>query len=358
MQRRCLSRKGKIEVVESVEHLTGKGTFWVARLRRRKDGRKRVRFGKPDVSLTGSAGVAALAELVDRLVVVDVLDEHLGVIKQRDRGVSAGQLLVALAQCQLLGGHGLVALDHQRPDAAWQWLSAVPSVPSTTAASLARRFGPEQLAGVESANARLVATALRMMPPVRRAALTTTDPTIDMDSTDVEVYGPRKNGWRSTTAASGRGGRTWPPGHRPASPSRPSCWPATTTSVPAPRVLLRRVLAAIPAEVTGRPRVRADAGYFTADLAHAADEAGCDWAIAAKRNSAMWRAYAGIGEHEWLPATDMPGAQRRVRLQARGLAGRRVHDRASGPHRRRRHLGRPAGPPAAHHPGRAADPRP
>ena len=73
--------------------------------------------------------------------------------------------------------------------------------------------------------------------------------------------------------------------------------------------LLRRAVAAIPAEVTGRPRVRADAGYFTADLAHAADVLGADWAIAAKRNTAMWRAYAGIGEQEWIDATDMDGAQ-------------------------------------------------
>jgi hypothetical protein len=128
------------------------------------------------VSLTGSAGVTVLAGLVDRFRVVEVLDGHVGAIKQRDRGVTGGQLLVALAQCQLLGGHGLVAVDHQRPDAAWLWLSAVPGVPSTTAASLARRFGPEQPSWIESANAQLVDRALRVMPAKRRAALTMTGP--------------------------------------------------------------------------------------------------------------------------------------------------------------------------------------
>jgi hypothetical protein len=261
------------------------------------------------VSLTGSAGVAALAELVDRLGVVEVLDEHVGAIKQRDRGVSAGQLLVALAQCQLLGGHGLVALDHQRPDAAWQRLSAVPPVPSTTAASLAKRFGPEQLAGLESATARLLAIALPLMPAARRAVLIAADPTIDMDSTDVEVYGPRKGG----VAFNYRGQRAGRP--------HLATWAEAGITVAAellagnddvrPRAacMLRRAIAAIPAEVTGRPRVRADAGYFTADLAHAADELGCDWAIAAKRNTAMWRAYAAIPDEEWLPAKDMPGAE-------------------------------------------------
>jgi len=48
--------------------------------------------------------------------------------------------------------------------------------------------------------------------------------------------------------------------------------------------LLRRALKGLPAAVCARPRVRADAGYFSAELAHAADAAGVDWAIAAKRN--------------------------------------------------------------------------
>ena len=72
--------------------------------------------------------------------------------------------------------------------------------------------------------------------------------------------------------------------------------------------MLARALTALPPQVSGRPRVRADAGYFTAELAHGAHAAGCDYAIAAKRNSAMWRALAGIGEGEWSPARNMPGA--------------------------------------------------
>jgi len=75
-------------------------------------------------------------------------------------------------------------------------------------------------------------------------------------------------------------------------------------------------LAALPAAVMAtmgagedrRVRVRADAGYFTAELAHAAVNAGCDYAIAAKRNKAAWRAYAGIGEDDWQPARGMHNA--------------------------------------------------
>jgi hypothetical protein len=263
----------------------------------------------PDVSLTGSAGVVALAELIDRLGVVAVLDEGIGAVKQRDRGVSAGQVLTALAQCQLLGGHGLVALDRQRVDAVAQQLSALPSVPSTTAAGLARRFGPTQLAGIESGIAELLSRVVRRLPAARREALCGVDPTIDMDSTDVEVYGPRKRG----VAFNYKGQRAGRP--------HLASWAQAGVVIAGellagnqdvrPRAgdLLRRALAALPEQVTGRARLRADAGYFTAELAHAADQAGCDYAIAAKRNTALWRAYAGIAEQDWRDANGMPGAQ-------------------------------------------------
>jgi hypothetical protein len=65
----------------------------------------------------------------------------------------------------------------------------------------------------------------------------------------------------------------------------------------------------LPAQVCGRPRVRADAGYFDAKLAHAAVDAGCDFAIAAKRNTAAWRAFAAVPEDDWRDARDMTGAQ-------------------------------------------------
>jgi hypothetical protein len=40
--------------------------------------------------LTPAAGLLAVAELVDRIGVIEVLDEAVGPIKQRARGVSAG----------------------------------------------------------------------------------------------------------------------------------------------------------------------------------------------------------------------------------------------------------------------------
>ena len=55
--------------------------------------------------------------------------------------------------------------------------------------------------------------------------------------------------------------------------------------------------------------MRADAGYFAAELAHTALGLGCDFAVAAKRNPAMWRAAAGVPEQDWSPAIGMHAAQ-------------------------------------------------
>ena len=275
-----------------------------------------MRFGAPDGSLTRFSGVAALAELVERLGVVGLLDRHVGPVKTRDRGVSAGALLVGLAQCQLLGGNALVALDRQRADVAAGTLSAVPPVPATTAASVARRFGPAQRAGIESGVAALLARVFALLPARRRAALAAAGPTIDMDSTDVEVYGRSKAGVAYNYAGQ-RAGRphlaTW----AEAGITVAAELLAGNDDVrPRAAAMLGRALAALPAPVRDadpegdrRPRVRADAGYFTADLARAAVEADCDFAIAAKRNTAIWRALAAIPDRDWVPARDMPGAE-------------------------------------------------
>lgn len=132
---------------------------------------KRVRIGAPAPSLTAASGVAAVAEFVDALDVVGRFDRGIGSIKKRDRGASAGELLVGLAQSLLLGADALVGLDRQRADVAAVELSAVPVLASTTAAGLARRFGPEYLAGVEAGAADLACRAFGLLPVEDRVAL-------------------------------------------------------------------------------------------------------------------------------------------------------------------------------------------
>jgi hypothetical protein len=114
-----------------------------------------VRIGAPDASLTGCAGVVAVSETDRVLGLAAALDAHIPSIKRRDRGLSAGQLLVAMASCQLTGGDHLVSLDRRRADTAGQELEPVPTPASRTAARLAQRFGPKQLAGIEAGIGRV-----------------------------------------------------------------------------------------------------------------------------------------------------------------------------------------------------------
>ena len=86
--------------------------------------RRRVRIGAPDPSVTRFAGMVAVTELVDRLRMITLLDAMIGPIKQRDRGFTAGQLLVGMTCAQLAGEDFLVGLDRYRADAAGQVLAA------------------------------------------------------------------------------------------------------------------------------------------------------------------------------------------------------------------------------------------
>jgi hypothetical protein len=77
---------------------------------------------------------------------------------------------------------------------------------------------------VETGLGDVHAAALDVLADIapQRAAALCGSVTIDLDTTDVEVYGRLKQGWRSTTRASGWGAGTSPPG-----PRLRRCWPPT-----------------------------------------------------------------------------------------------------------------------------------
>jgi len=152
-----------------------------------------VRIGAPDESLTAVSGMAAVSELCQRLGVVQALDTAVGSIKVRARGRSAGGLLVGLAAAQLAGQDHLVGLDRLCADGAGQALVPVAGLGSRTAAGLARRISPEQWAAVETGVATVTARMLERLPPGGRQAMLRSV-TIDLDTTDVEVYGRKKRG--------------------------------------------------------------------------------------------------------------------------------------------------------------------
>ena len=150
-----------------------------------------------------------------------------------------------------------------------------------------------------------------MLPPERAAALTEGPVTIDLDATDVEVYGSKKRG----VAYNHQGQRVGRP--------HVATWAETEIVLAAdlgsgtddPRAtapaLLRRALACLPAAARagGRVALRADAGYFAGALARAAHDERIGFAIGAKRIAPLWRLLAGVAEDGWHEAIGMDGAQ-------------------------------------------------
>lgn len=271
--------------------------------------RRRVRIGAPDPWLTSVSGMAAVAELVDRLGMIRLLDAAIGPIKARDRGHTGGELLVGVAAAQLAGEDFLVGLDRQRADVAGQLLAPVAGLCATTAAGLARKFTDGQWQAVESGIGDIHAAMLAALPAQRAAPLCKTV-TIDLDTTDVEVYGRKKQG----VAYNYQGQRCGRP--------HVATWAETATALAAdlmagnedPRAhaaeLLGRALAALPAAArTGRIRLRADAGYFAGQLARVALVAEVEFAIGARRIVPLWRVLDGVNENDWADAIDMQGAQ-------------------------------------------------
>ena len=181
-------------MVAGDQHRRGlEDTYRVGSVRGKRRSRRRVRVGAPDPALTPVSGMAAVTELVDRLDVIGRLDAAIGPIKQRRRGHTAAQLLVGIAAAQLAGEDFLVGLDRQRADTSGQQLTPVPGLCATTAAGLAGRLSPGQWHAVETGLGDIAAAALQLLPTDRAAALTASV-TIDLDTTDVEVYGRRKRG--------------------------------------------------------------------------------------------------------------------------------------------------------------------
>ena len=231
--------------------------------------------------------------------------------------MSAGQVLVGMAAAQLCGEDFLVGLDRPRADTAGQALTPVPGSASTTAAGSARVLRRAVGGGADRAR-RGTRTALDLLAgvaPDRRERCATDRVTIDLDTTDVEVYGRSKQGVAFN--------------HRPASRSpHVAAW-ADTATVPAadlgaccddPRAtcaeLAGRALAAPPAPArAGRIRLRADAGYFAGWLARAGRLARaclvhrCGVRDRGPAHRAAVRILDGVPADRWADAIDMTAAQ-------------------------------------------------
>lgn len=161
---------------------------------RRRIGRIEVRADDP--GLTGHGGLVVIGDLGEKLELIAGIDSELGrerrarPVKVRRRGVSPGELVVSLAECQLVGGAFFDHLQDQRADSAAAALRAVAEVPSAPAAlQNAKRFRRVHCQRVERAMAQ---AAQRLDLALER------DPgepvTVDLDATQIPVYGRGKEG--------------------------------------------------------------------------------------------------------------------------------------------------------------------
>lgn len=265
----------------------------------------KVVLGGHDERITPRAGLHLVAKLDELMSISDTIDAGAPSIKKRRRGLTLGGLMVAMAETMLAGGDFMCDLDNQRKDTAGLELRAVAGVPSaSTFIALGKRFDAEVRTHVERANASLVNKAFALLPEQRRTELAQQRPTIDLDPTDTEVYGRRKEG----SDYNYQGQRVYRP--------HPAVWAEAGWALaadfgsgrtdPRPQAadLLERALAALPDGLL-RPIVRADSGFFDHKLAEAALSLGADYAIAVKRTDAVWRAERKIPDDAWCLAKGM-----------------------------------------------------
>jgi hypothetical protein len=125
----------------------------------RRLGRILVRADDP--SLTAYAGLAVSGELARRVGLAELIDAELAVerrarpVKLRRRGLSPGELVVGLAECQLVGGSFFDHVEDVRADRAGAGLRAVAATPSASAAlQNAKSFRRCHVQRVERATAR------------------------------------------------------------------------------------------------------------------------------------------------------------------------------------------------------------
>ena len=283
------------------------------RVKQRQLGRAagRLRIRADEESLTPYAGLAIVGTLVERLGLVELIERELAAvrrarpIKQRRRGLCAGELLLALAESQLAGGECFDDLESLRADRAGACLRTVAAVPAApTARQRARRFRRSHAQAIERALARAGERLDRRLGRDVSAPVT-----IDLDATTVEVYGAGKQGARRN-----RFGQralqphvaVWAERGRPlASELLPG---NANMTGPETARLARRTLALLPAG-HGPVSFRVDSGFYRLELLQTLQAAGARFSVSLRRVPAAWAALERIPERAWRPALAFDGAE-------------------------------------------------
>jgi hypothetical protein len=150
-----------------------------------------------DRSLTPYAGLAISGKLARDLRLIELIDAELAArrrvaaVKPRRRGLTPGQLAVAIAEAQLVGAEGFDDLELVRADEAlapWRAVAQTPSAP--TARQLALPLRPTHIHAIERAVARCGNTLDRKL-----GRDTTEAVTLDLDATETKVTGGASAAW-------------------------------------------------------------------------------------------------------------------------------------------------------------------
>jgi hypothetical protein len=272
----------------------------------------RIEFRADDPSLTPYAGLAISGELARELRLVELVDAELQAVgrvapvKQRRRGLSPGEVTVAIAEAQLAGAECFDDIQDVRADRAGAPLRAVAATPSApTARQLACRFKPSHIRAIERGVARAGNELDRRLGR---------DPgeevTFDLDATETPVYGRRKQG-----AGRSRHGHlaynsyvvTWAERGRAMTAELKGGNQARIKATESDR-MIGRAERLLPAE-HGQIRVRGDSGFYSVELMIGCRKRRMRFTFSATRTSLMWAKLAEIPEHAWEDAIEMHGAQ-------------------------------------------------
>ena len=277
---------------------------------RRRLGRIEVRADDP--GLTGHGGLAVIGDLVDKLDLIALIDAEVArerrarPVKVRRRGCSPAELVVSLAECQLVGGAFFDHLEDQRADVAGAVLRAVGEVPSASAAlQNAKRFRRVHCQRVERAMAQAGERLDRVLGRDPAGPVT-----LDLDASQIDVYGRLKEG-----AARCRTGQMSYAPHLAFWAERGRALCGELVGGNQERLsgkecarIASRAIGLLPAE-HGPVTMRIDSAYYAIELLRRLRRERTRFTVSVPRSQAMWTALGRIEESAWQDALDMDGAQ-------------------------------------------------
>jgi hypothetical protein len=234
-------------------------------------------------------------------------------VKVRRRGVTPAQLVLALAECQLAGGSFFRDLEEVRADRAGAGLRIVSCTPSAPAAlQRAKDFRRVHCQRIERALAQAGDELDRRLGRERSLE----PATIDLDATQIEVYGRHKQG-----AERNRQGQMsfaphvafWAQSGRALTAELVSGAREKLTGAECARIA-RRAISLLPTSNDplrrrGAVCFRIDSAYYQLELLNALRAERARFTVSVPRNPAMWKALGEIPQGAWQDALQMPGAQ-------------------------------------------------